>query len=152
MPLVRRATARDLPRLLPMIAEYWRFEGLGGFSEPRVAEPLARLLGARDLGEAWLALDGETPVGYLLAVFVFSLEHAGLTAEIDEFHVAATARGAGIGAALLAAAESEFRRRGCTHVSLQLGTGNERARAFYHRHGYRERSGFELLEKRLPPH
>jgi ribosomal protein S18 acetylase RimI-like enzyme len=36
------------------------------------------------------------------------------------------------------------------NISLQVGTGNRRALAFYRRHGYAPRSGFRLLEKDLP--
>jgi GNAT superfamily N-acetyltransferase len=54
-----------------------------------------------------------------------------------------------IGDALLKLADAEFARRGCTNVALQLGRGNDGARAFYRRHGYDERAGFELLDKML---
>lgn len=46
-------------------------------------------------------------VGYLLCVHDFSLEHLGLTAEIDEFFVAPSRRGNGLGGKLLPAAESD---------------------------------------------
>jgi hypothetical protein len=88
-------------------------------------------------------------VGYLLAVYVFSLEHLGLTAEIDELFVLPSQRGRGVGAELLRCAEAEFLRAGCTNVSLQLSRGNDAARAFYHRHGYSERSAYELLDRML---
>ena len=87
--------------------------------------------------------------GYLLAVYVFSLEHLGLTAEIDEFFVVPARRGQGTGAALLRAAEAEFRQAGCTNVALQLSRSNDSARAFYRRYDYAERSGYELLDKML---
>lgn len=41
----------------------------------------------------WIAMDADKPIGYLLAVYVFSLEHLGLTAEIDEFYVVPEQRG-----------------------------------------------------------
>ena len=72
-----------------------------------------------------------------------------LTAEIDELFVRPSHRGGGIGAKLLHVAESEFRRVGCSNVSMQLSRGNEAGRGFYRRHGYAERSGFELLDKML---
>jgi ribosomal protein S18 acetylase RimI-like enzyme len=93
-------------------------------------------------------MDGQ-PVGYLVAVYVFSLEHLGLTAEIDEFMVLDQHRGHGVGSALLGIAESTFTCAGCTKVSLQLSRRNDAARAFYHRQGYSERSGYELLDKAL---
>ena len=69
------------------------------------------------------------PVGYLVAVYVFSLEHLGLTAEIDEFMVLDQHRGHGVGSALLGIAETTFSWAGCTKVSLQLSRRNDAARA-----------------------
>jgi ribosomal protein S18 acetylase RimI-like enzyme len=47
------------------------------------------------------------------------------------------ARGAGLGAALLAAAEADARARGCTTLRLEVNTGNAAAIALYERRGYR---------------
>lgn len=147
---VRTATTLDLPDLLPLVEEYWRFEDIAGFEAARVGAELGRLLGDPVLGNGWIARVGDRPAGYLLAVYVFSLEHLGLTAEIDEFFVLPSLRGRAIGSALLRAAEAEFQRRLCTNVSLQLGRGNAPARVFYRAHGYLERAGYELLDKILP--
>ena len=149
MGLVRRATADDVAQLVSLVEAYWEFEGISGFEPERVTIALRRLLSEPRLGAGWIALADDTVVGYLLGVYVFSLEHLGLTAEIDEFFVLASARSSGVGLALLEAAESEFQRAGCTNVSLQLSRDNEAARRFYHRQGYQERGGFELLEKTL---
>jgi len=146
---VRPATAGDAATLLPLVEEYWRFEDIAGFDRVRVGRELQRACADPALAGAWIATLRGQAAGYLLAVYVFSLEHLGLTAEIDEFFVLASARGQGLGDALLRAAETEFKRRGCTNVSLQLGRGNDAARAFYRRHGYGERAGFELLDKML---
>ena len=149
MARIQRATASDVPALLPLIADYWRFEAIPGFEPGRVAAQLGRLLSEPGLGAGWIAFADDVAVGYLLAVYVFSLEYLGLTAEIDEIFVSPTQRGHGVGAELLEVAESEFLRVGCTKVSLQLARGNDAARAFYHRHGYTERSAYELLDKSL---
>lgn len=146
---IRKASAGDVSALLPLVEKYWSFEGISGFESSRVAAQLERVLSEPRLGAGWVATANGLAVAYLLAVYVFSLEHLGVTAEIDEFFVTSAHRGRGIGANLLAAAESEFRRVGCTNVSLQLSRGNSSARAFYHCHQYSERSGFELLEKML---
>lgn len=146
---IRPAAAGDVPALLPLVEDYWRFEGIAGFEPSRVAAQLERLLSEPRLGAGWVATADGRPVGYLVAVYVFSLEHLGVTAEIDELFVTVAQRGRGIGARLLGAAEAEFRRVGCTNVSLQLARGNMAGRAFYRRHQYSERSGFELLEKML---
>ena len=150
MTTFRRATAGDLATLVQLVEQYWNFEQVAGFDPERVAEQLKRLLSAPALGAGWVAEEGGAAAGYLLAVYVFSLEHLGLTAEIDEFFVLPTHRGQGIGAGLLALAEAEFVRMGCTNVALQLSRENDSARAFYRHHAYRERSAYELLDKMLP--
>ena len=149
MALIRRAATDDSATLLPLIAAYWEFESISIFDPARVAPQLERLLSTPDLGAGWIALADDIAVGYLLAVYVFSLEHAGLTAEIDELFVSPDVRGSGIGSELIREAESEFVRVGCTNVSLQLSRSNDAARRFYHWLGYAERSDFELLDKML---
>jgi ribosomal protein S18 acetylase RimI-like enzyme len=147
---IRPVAAADIPALVPLVEQYWIFEDIAGFDAARVGREIGAMLADPRLGSAWIARAKGQAVGYLLAVYVFSLEHLGLTAEIDEFFVLPSARGRKVGEELLRLAEAEFVRRKCTNVSLQLGRGNERARAFYRRQGYGERAGFELLDKMLP--
>lgn len=148
---IRRATSADIATLLPLVQAYWHFEAIDGFDPDRVGSELERLLADDRLGAVWVAFADGVTAGYLLAVQVFSLEHLGLTAEIDELFVHAGRRTSGIGRRLLQAAEAEFTARGCTNVSLQLGRGNDAGRAFYRREGYAPRAGFELLDKALGP-
>jgi len=147
---IRPVMAKDVPALLPLVEQYWIYEDIAHFDPACVAKALDRLCANESLASGWIAFARGQAVGYLLAVYVFSLEHLGLTAEIDEFFVLPSARGRKIGSELLKLAEAEFVRRGCTNVALQLGRGNERARVFYRAHGYGERSDYELLDKRLP--
>jgi GNAT superfamily N-acetyltransferase len=151
-PDVRPVTAADIPALVRLVDQYWLFEDIAGFDPGRVARELARVHEDPRLGSGWIAFARGEAVGYLLAVYVHSLEHLGLTAEIDEFFVLPSARSKGLGEALLRLAEAEFLRRGCTNVALQLGRGNERARLFYRALGYRERAGFDMLDKMLTEH
>jgi GNAT superfamily N-acetyltransferase len=148
-PLIRAGCPADVPHLVPLVGQYWHFEGMEGFDAVTVAPLLSRIASQPELGAIWVAeTDGEL-VGYLIAVYIFSLEQKGLMAEIDEFFVSPGARTYGVGAALLAVAESDLAGAGCVAVQLQLGKDNWRARAFYRRHGYDERAGYELLGKRL---
>ena len=149
-PDIRPLTAIEIPALLPLVEQYWLYEDIAGFDPARVGRELERACADPRLASGWIASVRDKAVGYLLAVYVFSLEHLGLTAEIDEFFVLPSARGKGLGDALLQRAEAEFVQRGCTNVSLQLGRGNDGARVFYRAHGYTERAGFELLDKMLP--
>jgi len=146
---VRPLAAAAISAVLPLVEQYWIFEDIRGFDAAAVRRELERICADPSLGAGWIAEEGGRAIGYLLAVFVHSLEHLGLTAEIDEFFLLPSARGHGAGFAMLDAAEAEFRRMGCTNVSLQLGRGNDAAREFYQRRGYAERSGYELLDKML---
>ena len=146
---VRAAIPADVPALLALVRRYWEFEGIDGFDALRVELTLQRLLATPALGAAWVASDGGSLAGYLIAVYVLSIEHQGLMAEIDEFFVLPQARAQRIGAQLLAAAERALAARGCVRLQLQLGAGNAAARSFYERRGYAPRSGYALLDKPL---
>ncbi len=146
---VRSASTRDVAAIAPLVREYWAFEGIDGFDAGQVSGLLERVLRDERLGRIWVAERAGHLAGYLVAMFVFSLEQRGLIAEIDEFFVVPAARCAGTGSALLLQAEADLRRTGCVCLQLQLGRENAAARRFYRRQGYAERDGFELLDKRL---
>ena len=146
-PQIRAGVPADVPQLLELVGHYWHFQGIPGFDRAVVAPLLQRIAAQPELGAIWVAdADGEL-LGYLIAVYSFSLEHRGMIAEIDEFFVSPAARTYGVGAALLGVAESDLAQAGCVRLQLQLGRDNLRARAFYHRHGYQELDGYELLDK-----
>jgi len=146
---IRSATRADVRALVALVEQYWKFEAIEGFDAARIAALFERLAAQPSLGHAWIAtVDGE-PAGYLLAVYVFSLEYQGLTAEIDELFVVPRHRRLGLGAKLLSTAEKTFRDGGCTVAFLQIGRDNAAARAFYRGHGYADRAGFELVDKML---
>ena len=150
---VRGALPADIPRLLTLVRRYWEFEAIEGFEALRLELTLKQLLTDPRLGAAWVADDHGQLRGYLIAVLVMSLEHGGLMAEVDELYVLPEARGHGLGAQLLTAAEAALAARGCVRLQLQLGTANETARAFYARRGYRARDGYRLFDKALSgPH
>ena len=146
---IRPASAADVAGLVELVRQYWAFEKIEGFDADATAALLIRFFGQPHLGCAWIAEDGTKAVGYLLACYVFSLEHGGLTAEIDEFFLLPEQRGGGLGRRLLEVAEQAFTAAGCTNVALQLGRTNDAGRAFYSRCGYRERDGYELMDKML---
>jgi GNAT superfamily N-acetyltransferase len=146
--LVRTAAMRDLESLASLVESYWTFESIDGFDRARVQSLLRKLLSEPERGACWVAeADGEVR-GYLLAVFVFSLEHGGLMAEIDELFVAPKARSAGVGSLLVSVAERSLAERGVLRLQLQLGAANGGARRFYERHGF-SRAGYDLLGKVL---
>jgi GNAT superfamily N-acetyltransferase len=147
--VIRLATPADVRGIAPLVARYWEFEGIAGFQLPRIEALLDELLATPDRGAIWVAETAAGLSGYLLAVFMFSLEHGGLMAEIDELFVLPEMRSARAGALLLAAAERDMAARGLRRLQLQLGIENHRGRTFYSRHGFLARCGYELLDKSL---
>jgi len=146
---VRLAVMEDISGIASLVESYWEFESIGGFDRTRVETLLGRLLAQPQWGACWVAEAGGRLCGYLLAVFMFSLEHGGLMAEIDEVCVSPENRSSGIGSLLVARAERDLSERGLVRLQLQLGVDNARARHFYERRGFSPRSGYALLDKPL---
>jgi ribosomal protein S18 acetylase RimI-like enzyme len=147
--LIRPAATADIAGVASLAQRYWEFESIGGFDRPRIEMLLGGLLAEPQRGACWVAESDGQLCGYLLAVLMFSLEHGGLMAEIDELFVSHDMRSAGVGSQLVSQAERSLRERGLVRLQLQLGIDNERARRFYERHGFRRRAGYQLLDKPL---
>lgn len=126
--LLRLATMGDIAGVASLAERYWEFESIGGFERARIETLLGGLLSEPQRGACWVAEADGRLCGYLLAVFMFSLEHGGLMAEIDEVFVSQEMRSAGIGAQLVATAERDLAQRGLVRLQLQLGVDNYRAR------------------------
>jgi GNAT superfamily N-acetyltransferase len=144
---IRRAGMAEAAAIAMLVRCYWELEGISGFDQATVTHRLAALLSKPDRGRCWVADTGGGIVGYLLAVFTFSLEHGGLMAEIDEFFVIPAQRSAGGGSLLLKAAERDLSAAGALRLQLQLNVHNQRGREFYLRHGFEPRAEYALYEK-----
>jgi ribosomal protein S18 acetylase RimI-like enzyme len=147
--LIRPAESSDVAELAALVERYWEFEAIPGFERPRIEGALTALLSRPEQGGTWVAQAHGGLCGYLIAVYMLSLEHGGLMAEIDEFYVSPEMRSQGVGSSLVTAAQGDMAARGLVRLQLQLGVGNSRGRAFYERHGFRRRAGFELFDKAL---
>jgi len=148
-PLIRLARDSDIENLASLIALYWEFENISGFDRARITTLLADFLTRSQLGHCWVAEEGDDLIGYLLAVYLFSLEHGGMMAEIDEFFVVPEKRLLKIGTVLLGAAMAAMGQRGIRHIQLQLGTQNSHGQRFYEHHGFGPLSEYTLLYKSL---
>ncbi len=146
---IRLAQLGDTDRILNLVEQYWACEGIVPFAREQLRAPLLSLLSEPKSGHGIIAALGTELAGYLLLVYVFSLEHRGITAEIDELFVAPQFRGLGVASGLVDFAIEQALNAGVGNLSLQLGRSNDRARAFYARHGFVPRAGYELLEKQL---
>jgi len=81
-------------------------------------------------------LSGEL-VGVAVISFLWTLEHGGPAAWLDEVYVEPTRRGAGIGRKLVEAAMQVARDNGCIALDLEVDAGHEAAERLYERMGFR---------------
>jgi GNAT superfamily N-acetyltransferase len=149
MPIaIRRATARDLPRIVELLQQL-------SLDEPR-EESGAMLAGS--YREAFARIDGDPSqqllvaesddriVGTVVVVVIANLSHRGRPwALVENVVVDGTARGEGVGEALLREAEAIARASGCYKLSLTSNKRRADAHRFYGRLGFRAtHEGFRL--------
>jgi len=137
MPIsIARATLADLELLLPMMRHMQADDPWSEpFHESTVRANLAELLQNPVYGVAYLVLEENTPIGYLVICFDYSLEYRGKGAWIDELFVEAAYRGKGIGTQLLDLAENASREHQAKFLHLEVTHGNP-AIELYRRRGF----------------
>ena len=109
-------------------------EGLADDVKARLCDDLAVFPGALNL-VAWA---GETPVGVLNAFLGYSTFKARPLMNVHDIAVHPDWRGKGVGKALLQALEAHARQRGCCKLTLEVLTGNVRARESYLHFGFED--------------
>lgn len=130
---VRPGTPADLDVLLVLGRRYCEADG-HEFHEARTRRAFAGLLAEPRWGTVLLAeLDGAT-IGYAVVTVGYSIESGGVEALLDEVYL--DVRGQGLGSILLDRVMAEARERGAQRLFLETEVANERARAFYLRHGF----------------
>jgi ribosomal protein S18 acetylase RimI-like enzyme len=112
-----------------------------GGSEPLAAEVRARLipmLREHPTTLVLLAFAGEAAVGLVTGFWGISSFRARPLLNIHDLAVRPGYRGQGVGRALLAAAETRARDRGCCKLTLEVQDDNTPARTLYERFGFRD--------------
>jgi GNAT superfamily N-acetyltransferase len=81
-------------------------------------------------------LDGE-PVGVAYLSYLWTLEHGGKSAWLDELYVVPARREHGIGTKLLQAVYGQATQDGCLALDLEVEVSHARAARLYAREGFR---------------
>jgi len=145
--LFELAAPADLAAILALQRDYYAADGYP-FEAASAEAALARLLASPELGELWVARDGESVVAYVAVTFGYSLEYGGRDAFVDELVVAASHRGRGLGTRALAVADAAARAAGVRALHLEVEHDKPAARRLYERSGFASHSR-HLLTKRL---
>jgi ribosomal protein S18 acetylase RimI-like enzyme len=136
MPL-RSATRDDAPALLEMMREYYAEDGYP-FVEAEARQALDAFLSDGRLGQGWIVVDSERPVGYAVLTMGYSLEYRGLDAFVDELFVRPSHRGRGLAKEALHALEEACRERGVRALHLEVEPTKDAAQGLYRRSGFRD--------------
>lgn len=136
-PDFRVAYESDVNTLLEFMRAYYSFDG-HGFDCAKARAALTVLLRDANLGRAWLILDDETPVGYIVLCFGYSLEWLGRDAFIDEFYLREEFRGRGWGRKTMAFVENAAREAGIRTLHLEVVQKNVAALQVYRKIGFAE--------------
>jgi GNAT superfamily N-acetyltransferase len=156
-PRIRLARREDALRLAAFLKGMNYFHRLETLSPEQVAAQVDRHLAlclADPSHSVYVAetVSGE-PVGYANVHWLPYLFLPGPEGYVSELFVSETARGQGIGSALLRAVKEEAETRGCSRLSLLNMRGRESyQRAFYAKDGWEERADaanfvFEMMRR-----
>ncbi|MBX3027945.1 GNAT family N-acetyltransferase [bacterium] len=133
--VIRAAAAADLTAVSALLIAQLREHG-NAVPDVELAAAARGMLERPQRGRFLLAFDGDAAVGLAALSFLWTLERGGRAAWLDELYVLPARRGAGIGAALLAAALDLARAVGAHAVDLEIEAGHERVGSLYRRHGF----------------
>jgi GNAT superfamily N-acetyltransferase len=136
---VRKATSDDVEAVARIWHVGW-IDGHLGHVPPELVryrdnqEQFAPRARAR-LDTMWVAQLGGRPVGFVVVK----------ADEVEQLFVEEAARGTGVAVMLLRKGEAEIRSAGHRRAWLAVVAGNQRARSFYSREGWRDSGPFTYL-------
>lgn len=133
---VRDAAAGDLHAVVSLLAHQLDEHGIALASDA-LERSVRTLLGDPRLGHVLVACTGGAVAGVAVLSFLFTLEHGGPGAWLDELYVEERLRGRGVGAGLVDAALRVARERGCVALDLDVEAGHDAAERLYERLGFR---------------
>jgi ribosomal protein S18 acetylase RimI-like enzyme len=134
MITVRPANSNDLEALVALMRAFYAESGFT-LDEQAAAESFRWLLNNPLFGAIWLAESPTTPVGHVVLIYRYAMEHGGMVGIIDDLYVAPVFRRCGAGRALLSVLFAACRQQGCAAVSVEVGESNAAALALYQQCG-----------------
>ncbi|MBY0278299.1 GNAT family N-acetyltransferase [Candidatus Binatia bacterium] len=134
---IRDASIGDLAAVIALLARQLDEHDVA-LAPDALERSVRTLLGDPRLGHVLVAgVEGDEIAGVAVLSFLFTLEHGGPAAWLDELYVVDTWRGRGIGERLVEAALGVARARGCVALDLEVEPGHDAATRLYERLGFR---------------
>lgn len=132
---LRLAEASDLPAVVDLLRRQLAEHDIG-LPPATLERSVQTLFTEPELGRILIATYGDEVAGVALLSFLFTLEHGGPAAWLDELYVDERRRGQGLGARLVAEAMHVAKERGCVALDLEVEDGHDAATRLYERLGF----------------
>jgi GNAT superfamily N-acetyltransferase len=133
---IRDAVVEDWAQVAGLLVELGRDVSPSAISNPSFVIRFGGHLAMRESRTLVAHVDGGSLVGFLDMEFRQRLGHPRPQAWVNDLVVTESARGGGVGAALLAEAERLANARGCFRMSLETANWREATHRFYEREGW----------------
>ena len=133
---IRPATVEDWPGVAGLLVELGRDVSPTAASNPSYVIRFGGHLTLRESRTLVADEHGARLLGFLDMEFRQRLGHPRPQAWVNDLVVTEASRGRGIGAALLAEAETLARKRGCFRMSLETAAWREPTHRFYEHEGW----------------
>jgi len=132
---IRPATLTDVPLILSFIKELAEYERLSHEVTATESQLAQHLFGPRPVAEVLIGEHRGSPVGFALFFHYFSTFLARPSLYLEDLYVRPSARGMGLGTALLRRLTRLAVERGCGRLEWSVLNWNEPAIGFYKRLG-----------------
>lgn len=135
---IREARSADVARATELLRDQ-----LGGhhidLTEDAAERCVRGLLDRPDAGRVLVAGAGDEVIGIAIVSFLWTVEHGGAAAWLDELYVLPERRGDGVGRRLVDEVVKIAEASGCHAVDLEVEVGHEDVERLYERAGFRRR-------------
>jgi len=132
---IARATAADLPELLPLMRAYCDFYEVSPSDEALLALSRALIVDPEHEGVQLIARHEGVAVGFATIYWSWATTIAARIGVMNDLYVADEARGQGVADGLIRACAEECRAHGAAELTWQTARDNLRAQKVYDRIG-----------------
>lgn len=136
MPVFERASEMDIPALSDLLSVLFTQEIEFKPNETAQRRGLSTIISNPDIGAILVARDGAHLLAMVNLLFTVSTALGERVAILEDMVVSPTARGSGIGSALLNYAIEFAKNSGAKRITLLTDRDNHPAQHFYLKHGF----------------
>jgi GNAT superfamily N-acetyltransferase len=134
--MIRLATLDDTDDIARLMAAQLEEHHIA-FRHDAMKDAVRGVIEEPSRGAFLLALHRHRPVGLAYVAYIWSLEHGGRSAWLEELYVVPAMRSRGVGTRLLRETMAQASAAGCAAIDLEVDAGHARAARLYSREGFR---------------